>query len=301
MVTLLTGENSFEIERELARLVAGFDGAAEKIDGESLESRQLPDILMGTSLFHAKRLVIIDRLSASPVWAQFDTWLERVSDDIHLVLVEPKPDKRTTTYKQLQKKATLHDFPAWTQRDQARAIEWAMQESAEKGASLSREQARYLVARAGVDQWRLYHAIEKLALAGELTPERIDVLVDATPDENVFTLLETALRGDSERLYQMIHVLRQTEDPYRIAGLLSTQLLQLAALALSDKPAPEVARDIKTAPFVVSKMAPFARRVSRADVRRLMAEAAACDYTMKSSALDPWVAVERLLLKIALG
>lgn len=113
MITLLTGENGFEIERALKRIVTDFEGTPEKIDGSELELRQVPDLLMGVSLFADKRLLIIKNLSENKaVWADFGDWLERVSDDIHLVLVEPKPDKRTRTYKDLQKAAEVKEFKA---------------------------------------------------------------------------------------------------------------------------------------------------------------------------------------------
>ncbi len=98
MITLLSGENSFEIDRQLRQIVAEFGGAAEKFDGVELEVRQLPDLLMGMSLFAAQRLVIIRELSANKgVWEVLPEWLERQSEDTHVVLIEPKPDKRTKT------------------------------------------------------------------------------------------------------------------------------------------------------------------------------------------------------------
>ena len=63
MITLLIGENSFEIERALAKIAVAFDGQAEKMDGSELETKQDPDLLMGRTLFAAKRLFIIKSLS----------------------------------------------------------------------------------------------------------------------------------------------------------------------------------------------------------------------------------------------
>lgn len=140
MITLLSGENSFEIDRELKHLVTEFDGRAEKIDGSELELRQLPDFLMGMSLFAEKRLVIIKNLSENKtVWVDFADWLERVSDDIHLVLVEPKPDKRTRTYKDLQKAAELKEFAPWGERDSLKAEQWATDEAKRLGFVLNKD------------------------------------------------------------------------------------------------------------------------------------------------------------------
>jgi DNA polymerase III delta subunit len=127
MITLLTGENSFENERALQRLVAASTVSIERVDGASLEMKQLPDLLMGATLFADKRLVVIRNLSENKsLWNDFGTWLPRVSDDIHLVLVEPKPDKRTKTYKDLQKVASIQESKAWTDRDGMKLVTEAL-------------------------------------------------------------------------------------------------------------------------------------------------------------------------------
>src|SRR5664280_1253944 len=96
VITLLVGENSFEIQRALDAIISDFDGNVEKIEGSELQVSQLPDIFMGVSLFADKRLVVIRNLFENKaVWPVLGDWTDKISDDIHLVLVEPKPDKRT--------------------------------------------------------------------------------------------------------------------------------------------------------------------------------------------------------------
>lgn len=300
MITLLTGENSFEMSRALKTLAAGFNGHVERIDGEELELKQLPDLLMGATLFADKRLVIIKRLSENKaVWADFGDWLPRVSDDVHLVLVEPKPDKRTKTYKQLQKIASAQDFPAWSERDTGKAEKWAVAEAKALGFTLAPASARALVARVGADQWLLAQALEKLAFVDEPTPQRIEEIIEATPVENVFNLFEVALRGNANKVSEMLQTLELTEDPFRLFGLLSGQAFQLAALAIADKPDAEVAKDIGAHPFALSKLAPHAKRLGRGGARRVVAAFAEADEGMKTSAASPWLLIERALIKTA--
>jgi len=103
MVYLLTGENTFEIERQLKKLVAGYDGDVERIDGEELSIDRLPDLLSGITLFSSQRLVVIKSASGNKsLWATLSEWLEKGVDN-DLVLVETHPDKRTKTYKWLEK------------------------------------------------------------------------------------------------------------------------------------------------------------------------------------------------------
>lgn len=300
MIVVLTGENSFEVDRELQRIITAFDGTAEKIDGESLELKHIPDLLMGSSLFAQKRLVIIKSLSNNKaVWAQLGEWLPRVSNDTQLVLVEPKPDKRTKTYKDLQKSAEVKDFKPWGERDTRLAESWAISEAKKMGMELTSTLARILVDRTGIDQWRIFYALEKLIVLPEVSKETIEDIIEASPTENVFQLFETALRGDGAKIHTVLETLELSTEPYQLFALLSGQAMQLVTLAVSDKQSGEVAKDIGAHPFVLSKLTPYARELSRSDAQRIIAAFDEADEAMKTSAIDPWVAIERALLKVA--
>lgn len=300
MITLLTGENSFENERALRALTSSFDGNAERVDGAELDIKQLPDLLMGVSLFASKRLVIIKNLSENKaLWSQFDEWLARISPDIHLVLVEPKPDKRTKTYKDLLKVAELHESKLWTDRDTHAAEQWVSEEAKRLGAVLDKKCVQFLVRRVGTDQWLLAQALEKLAVVGPVTTDIIEEIVEPNPTENVFLLFESALKGDAPRLQKMLRTLEVSEDAYKLLGLLSGQAVQLAVLSLSDKPSAEVAKDMGVHPYAMSKLTPAAKRLGRAGARKIVAAFAEADEAAKSSAADPWLLVERALIKVA--
>lgn len=300
MITLLIGENSFEIDRALKKIAASFDGRAERIDGNSLELKQLPDFLMGGTLFAEKRLVIIKNLSENKsLWNGFSDWTPRVSSDVHLVLVEPKPDKRTKTYKDLQKLADVQEFKPWTERDGMQAEKWVVSEAAALGFTLDAKNARLLVQRVGVDQWLLYQALLKLAVVETITPEVIEDIIDANPLENVFNLFEAALKGDALRVKRMLGTLETSQEPHMLLGLLGSQAFQLAVLEAGEKPSAEIAKDFGVHPFALSKLAPYAKKLGRPGVRKVIAAFAEADGGMKTSAAEPWLLIERALIKVA--
>ena len=295
MITLLTGENGFENERALKALASSFDGTVERIDGSELDIKQLPDLLMGVSLFASKRLVVIKNLSENKtLWSQFGDWIARVSPDIHLVLVEPKPDKRTKTYKDLQKAADVRESKLWTERDAGVAEQWVAAE-----AKQDKKCAQFLVRRVGVDQWLLSQALHKLSVAETVSVETIEDIIEPNPTENVFMLFESALKGDALKIKKMLAILETTEDAYRLLGLLSGQAVQFAVLALSDKPSAEVAKDMGVHPYAMSKLAPAAKKLGRTGAKRIVAAFSEADEAVKSSAVDPWLLIERALIKVA--
>lgn len=300
MITLFTGENSFEITRATQRLEAELSITPERFDGRELTLAQLPDLLLGITLFNPKRFVIIKNLSENkPVWAALEQWLARMNDQTDLLLIEPAPDKRTKTYKALQKKAHLTDFPLWTERDTAKAEAWAIIEAKQLGFTLDKKSARALIMRVGVDQWQLYHALEKLAVVDEVNSAVIEDTIEANPTENVFYVFEAALKGNSVKVKKMLEVLAMSEDPYRLFGLLSTQALQLATLIAAQKPTAQVASDIGAHPFVLSKLAPYAQPADRVKAKKIITAFSRADAALKTSGTDPWLLIERALLEVA--
>jgi DNA polymerase III delta subunit len=300
MITLLTGENNFELERALQALVARFDGDVERFDGSELTIKQLPDLLMGGTLFATSRLVVIKGLADNKqLWPVLGDWLPRISDEIHLVLIEPKPDKRTKTFKDLQKVADVQTYAAWTERDVVKAEQWVSDEATRQGVVLDRSLARLLVERVGLEQWQLYHALQKLSTFTEVTETVIREHIDAQPSENVFNLFEAALRGDTLAVSQMIRTLELTEDPYRLFGLLSGQAFQFAALAVTDKPNADVAKDIGAHPYALSKLATRATRAGRGGAQQVIAAFLEADTHIKTSSGEPWLLIERALIKVS--
>jgi DNA polymerase III delta subunit len=300
MITLLTGENSFEIERELQSIIADFDGEPEKIDGNELELRNLPDLLTGSTLFLDKRMIIIRNLSENTsIWADFGDWLTRTVGSTELILVESKPDKRTRTFKELKKLATVKEYAVWTDADVSKAVGWVIDKSKEYGLELNKKCAQLVVNRVGLDQWKLLYAIEKLSLLDSVNETTIADVIDANPSENVFNLFEAALNADAAVVQRMIKILEATEDPYRLFGLLSGQAFQLAALTTSNLSANMVAKDISAHPYALSKLSPYAKKLGKGGAKKVVAYFAQADDDIKLSVGEPWLLIERALLNVA--
>lgn len=307
MITLLIGDNSYEIEQELDRIEGDFDGEPEKFDGENLELKQLPDLLSGQSLFTENRLVIIRELSKNkPLWETLEEWLDRVSNTTHLVLVDPTPDKRTKTYKALQRNAEVKEFQLFGERDAAAAQRWLVEEAKRLNVKLDTSAARellqrsYIISSKGqpvVDQWAARHALEKLSVFDAVTAETVQKYIDDQPINSVFSIFETALRGDQKKLHQLLEELEPREDAFRVFGLLSGQVFQLATLAASDAPTSDTAKAIGVHPYAAGKLAAFAKKLSREQVKAIVLVFTEADEDMKLSKAEPWALIERALVK----
>lgn len=301
MITWLVGENDFEIREALNEIIAQFEGVPERFDATTLTLAQLPDILMGMSLLAFQRLVLITDISQNAtLWEKLPDWLPRVSDDIHVVFVDAKPDKRRVAYKVLKETAEYREFPAWSDRDTTKAEVWLGRRAQQQGVVLDTKSRQALIAQVGVNQWQLAQALDTLSLveANPITPEVIRSVIPINPTENVLQLLETALKGQPQQVTAKIATLALHEDPYALFALLSSQILSLAAITFAgddDRPS----RDFGLHPYVVTTYKKYAHQLGRAKVTFIVRSCAHTDVDMKHSRAEPWLLVEQLLLKIA--
>lgn len=299
MITALTGENSFALREALAAIVADFSGTPERIEGSTLTLARLPDLFMGGTLFASERLVIITGLSEqAALWAVLPEWLEKVSDETHVVLIEEKIDKRTSTYKALKAAGAIQEFPLWTDRDRSEVERWVRERAQQAGVALDARTASYLLHRVGLDQWALASAIEKLTLIDTVSQASIDEHIDASPSANVFQLFELAMQGNQKALHEHIATLELTDDPYATFALLSSQAFQCAALAFA-KDGDNASKDLGIHPFVASKLARYSKQLGVNGARQMLSRFAQTDADMKESKGEPWLLIEKTLLEIS--
>lgn len=304
MIQLFTGENIYEIRARRARAIAEFregktDEAVSTVDGTTVSVDDLPQLLLGVSLFAPEKLVVIDDAAAQKqVWEKLGEYLEQVGEGIDALLVAPTADKRTRTYKWLQKNAEIIDLKPL----QGLPLEqWVVAAAREKGVEIAPNVARYLIEYTGGDQWQLTHDIEKLRLSGKsVTVELVRELLIPNPASSAFDLLDAALGKHSDRVNRLLGGVRAHEDPYRFFGLLSNQIFAVLIIAAAgNRSADTIAHDSGLHPFVVKKTQPLARTLSVHERTRLAEIAATTDMQLKSSGQDPWILITAALKTIA--
>lgn len=304
MIQLLTGENNYEIRGRRARIVVEFregksDEAVSIVDGTTLDAKDLPQLLLGGNLFAPERLVVIDDASSvKDTWDKLADYLPQIGEGVDLLLVAPTADKRTRTYKWLQKNA---ETIAPNSLNEAQLVSWMQTQAREKGIELAPNVARYIIEYTGGDQWQLANDIDKLALSNQpITVELVRELLIPNPASSAFDLLDAALGGKRDQVSRLLDGVRAHEDPYRFFGLLSNQIFAIIIIAAAgNRSADTIAKDSGLHPFVVRKTQPLARRLSTTQRAHLAKVAATTDMQLKSSGQDPWTLITAALKNIA--
>lgn len=312
MIVVLTGENIFALRQTLQKLIDESGLTLESYEASSLEQSQLIDILQGQSLFSEQRLVVIDEADREKsLWASLKDILPAANPDTTVVLVSTAPDRRTATYKWLQKNARVVDHPQWRGGDTGQAERWLKEYADQQGVKLPADIIREMVSRATrsaddgkpvIDQQQLANATLQLSYSqGGITTEGLDAVLASSVHENIFELLTAALDGESGVVQVMVDHLSLSEDGHRAMGLLASQVTNLAAVALADKSTSidQIAQEVGAHPFALRQMTSRARRLSRARLASIVEAIAGADLRLKRSEAEPWVLIRTALLAIS--
>ena len=298
MIYLLHGDNEFEKRAALAALVG--DADVVRRDGEALTLADIQEITIGQTLFTQSSVYVISKLSENPdIWPRLPEL--SFDDNNTIILIEGKLDKRTKTYKWLQKVAKTQEFVPLSDRQKPQLITWCETQTHERGYKLTRKQIGMLIDRLGFDQLRLSNFLDQLALAEKITDALINDLVPLARSENVFDLFVAALSKDYETVHSIISYLESesgTDGAYQTMGLLASQATNMVALVLSGGDNNMVAADLSVNPYVLQRLPSSARTIDIEHLKRINDALFQADLQMKTTGVNPWLLIETALVDL---
>lgn len=105
MIRIFTGDDRVRASQEIKHLLGE---NYEVIDCADLTKKDLPLIFKGTTIFDAKRRILLRDFTAnSTIYEELPNYLDTPHD---IILLEAKLDKRTATYKDIKDRIEIKEF-----------------------------------------------------------------------------------------------------------------------------------------------------------------------------------------------
>lgn len=304
VIITLTGENSFGLQGELRRLVVDFvaehgDMALEQLEGDTADVARINEALQSVPFLSSKKLVVLRAPSLNKQFVEkVADILRDLGDATDVVIIEPKLDKRLAYYKFLKKSTDFRDFAAMDERALSR---WLSEAATARGGKLAMADANYLVERVGADQQLLANELDKLLLyQPEISHATIDLMTDKAFQSKIFDLLDAAFAGNKRRTMELYEEQRSLKvDPLQIIAMLAWQLHILALLVYAgNRSADAVAGEAKISPYTARKSQATARKLSKADIKRYVADLLDIDKRARREPIDLDAALQLYLLNV---
>jgi DNA polymerase-3 subunit delta len=307
MTLFFYGPNTFELRRQLRQMVeayvqkAGSDFGLERIDGTTVKAQELSGVLQASPFMANSRLVIIEGLALNKAISdKLARLMKTVPKTTVAVFVDREVDQRTVMFKQLASADKVIKFEPLSGQKLYSSVRAEIEAL---GGTAEVSVVREIVEIAGEDQWRLSGEINKLVNFDPIiTSKTVRAMVVPGVEQSIFDLVEAMTNGRVTAAlagYKALLALRESE--IYVLTMIQWQLrnLLLAKSAPNDMSPDELSKAAGMSPYVASKMVVAQSRLHETVLRKAYAEAADCEYDIKSGRIKGEVAVEQLIYRIA--
>ncbi|MBI5640047.1 MAG: DNA polymerase III subunit delta [Nitrospirae bacterium] len=182
---------------------------------------QILDVLNTVPFFTGRKIVVIENSQKllKKDLKKLQQYLQNPSESSVMILLHAGTLKKEMKdsikgLRQIILDISERDMPAWLKV-----------KAGTKGFSLADSAADYLIGTIGPDLGLLSSELDKCALIGkeEVRKEDIMDIIEGKRTYNAFALVDAIRARDTERVFKIYRVLKDTEEPYSLLGALNWQ------------------------------------------------------------------------------
>ncbi len=274
-IILFTWENDYALHQEVLRWYTSFlwkhpDGVFYYYNPANWNQEEIEQCIYGWGLFSTSKLIMLsgipldatssNTLKANEIEILADDILTRwVPDDVILVLISHKPDKRTKFFKAFPPE-NIKEFKLLSDNELKKFIK---EKSDSLWLSLWENERELFLSLVGKDQFRLTSELEKLVFYQQQHPDLsrneslLKDILHTTPEVNNFEFFDYLLQ-DPKKAYQYLLHMQESGDHWTkhlwmLYRWIKNYLLLIDAYSKGIRDSKMLASWLKMHPFVLSK------------------------------------------------
>lgn len=303
--TLIYGSNIYTAEEYYKELTERFirENNSESLhvfDGESAIASDIAMAVNSQSLFGgANELIAIRRLgSNAELKDELLEIIESLPSDTQLIVFEPKIDKRSKLFKTLKKS---HDSMEFTDLTDAELNNWIAQKVKLRGGTIQPGASRIIAARAKGDMVRISNELDKLLNYNKnVTQEAVKLLIDESPDDNIFELLNhVASNSKPQALNKLNELLDAQIEPHYILVMIAWQASNMLAVKVAKGASDaEIASKLSMNPYAVSRTKSAVRSIDQKQLKIMAEKVRDADIKIKTTSVDVVQVIKQLIAEL---
>lgn len=239
---------------------------------------------------------------ASGKTASLQTALKEITEDVIVIFVEEKIDKRNKLFKLVSLNGMVEEFATQTEDSLAK---WVAGYAKSLGKSMDAKTAYYLVSEVGLDMTLLQNEMNKLTAwaleKDSITIEDVDTVCTHQVNNKIFDMIAAiSNKKQKEALALYYDLLTLRESPFAILSLLVrqyTQMLQVRDCMNRNEPATMIANKMGSKDWIVKRLMDSCRHVSSAKIREYLEACAIADEDIKMGNITDLMSVELLIIR----
>ncbi len=321
VIYILHGDDEYAIAQFISNMEAKLgDPATAGLNITYFEKGSLPldeiaTVVQSMPFLAERRLVVLHDpltgMQSSKVRDQFKELLTNVPSTTALVIAINRPliphrDRRKGKQHWLQKWAQEHEGRVYEKElflaRGPELVRWIQKQAKDEGGEISSEGAAILANLVDEDPRIAAQEIKKLLAyvnyGRPVEPDDVEHLVANVGGGDVFAMVDALGEQNGQKALRMLHQLLADDDPLRLFGMIVRQfrLLLLTREMLNDGYREnDIARELKTFPFVVRKLIPQTRNFSMEILEDIYRRLLDIDEAIKTGKIDGDVALDTLV------
>lgn len=309
-VYLLYGEENYLKNQYRDNLVKalcpdGEDMNFTRYEGKGLDENEIIGQAETMPFFADRRVILVENSGMFKNKAeQMADYLGRLPDYLVLIFVESEVDKRSRTFKAVQKSGYAAEFAEQTEET---LTKWVLGRISRAGKRITRQDMEHFLTMTGSDMINIDSELEKLLTytmdRDVITRADIDAVGAPQISNQIFDMVRAVTEHQQKAALNWYYdLLALKEPPMRILYLLArqfNQLLQIKEMQAAGLPNRDIASKIGMPPFAVSRSSGLCRRYSADQLRQIVEECVQTEQEVKTGHLDDTISVEMLIVKFS--
>ncbi len=239
---------------------------------------------------------------ASGKTAALQNAIKEITEDVIVIFVEEKVDKRNKLFKLISLNGIVEEFMVQTEDSLAK---WVAGYARSMGKSMDAKTAYYLVSEVGLDMTLLQNELNKLTAwaleKDSITIEDVDTVCTHQVNNKIFDMIAAiSNKKQKEALDLYYDLLTLRESPFAILSLLVrqyTQMLQVRDCMNRNEPASMIASKMGAKDWVIKRLIDPCRKMTSAKIRECLEACAVADEDIKQGNISDLMSVELLIIK----
>lgn len=304
MVIGLIGPNSYALFESVSSTIRDFtskhgQGSVIKMNADEIEVPDLISACTEQSLFASKQLVVLRDVSQNSILkTKLSEIIETLPNSTTLLIYDSSLKKTDKLAKQIEKTGELIYRPLPSPYE---LKTWAKSQAKENGAQIESDAVDELIKRVGEDQWRIKEEIKKLSLYDQnINRKNVAKLVEITPQENIFHMLDCILKGDYKTALKKYELLREMKlEAQYVFSMLIWQAHNAALVAYADnKNTQEISEEAGVSSYIAQKIKQMLSKEPKNKIRQIINKLIEADILLKKTANNPDQVVKNVILRV---
>lgn len=269
------------------------------IDGNEADTDRIDDAINSFPMMAEKKLIVIKNsgIFKSPKEEIKEFWLsqlEKLPDFVLLIFDEVEVDKRSATYKAVQKHGLCVDFQYMKDYEIAA---WVMREAQKFGKKIAKDSAEFLVSMCDPGLENIKNELDKLCnySRDEIYKSDIEKVVSKPLNIVVFELTDALMaRKNDDAMAVILKLKENKESAFNVLYLLSStfdKMLQAKLLLEDGYPHNTISTKMKLSPFIAKKYIEGGKGFNKGFLIDRICKTAEYDIAIKQGEIDEWTAL----------